>query len=178
MKIIITRLNSFDCSGTTWDIAVYQSFWRPLDQLYPCSSCLCPSRPHPELFCAGSEDLNLGWSGFPPWRTLPTTANVHGVYPLNLHPVFASVTSLRLIAAHIVTDEENYTSFRDVLMGLNSLNHFEIQLRDQHWPDTADNIMLPTVQFLHVGHIYYDMHLINSFLESVYVPLIISFLIM
>ncbi|KZP30837.1 hypothetical protein FIBSPDRAFT_926276 [Athelia psychrophila] len=103
-----------------------------------------------------------------------TTADLHAIYPARLHPVFASVTSLRMTAVFIGS-REGYALLRDGLMGLKSLNHLEIQFKNYYRPATTDVILVPTVKFLHVD-VMEDRSpsCVNIFLSDIQAPSLIS----
>ncbi|KZP30822.1 hypothetical protein FIBSPDRAFT_979000 [Athelia psychrophila] len=102
------------------------------------------------------------------------TADLHGAYLPNLLPVFASVTSLRMTDTFIGSRKDN-ASLRDGLMGLKSLNHLEIQFKYYRRAATANVILLPTVEFLHVN-VMEDAPLfyVTSFLDDIQAPSLIS----
>ncbi|KZP30838.1 hypothetical protein FIBSPDRAFT_1038080 [Athelia psychrophila] len=102
------------------------------------------------------------------------TADLHAIYLPRLHPVFASVTSLRMTAI-LINSRESYALLRDGLMGLKSLNHLEIQFSTYYRPATTDVILVPTVEFLHVDVTdHRPPSFIDIFLGDIQAPSLIS----
>ncbi|KZP22388.1 hypothetical protein FIBSPDRAFT_952999 [Athelia psychrophila] len=84
-------------------------------------------------------------------------------------PAFGSVTSLRLTEIVSMGEPDEYNAFRDGLMALPSLNHFEIQLRDFWLSESHLPIVLPTIKFLHLN-VDYCIERFDDFIGSIRVP--------
>ncbi|KZP30876.1 hypothetical protein FIBSPDRAFT_1038112 [Athelia psychrophila] len=84
-----------------------------------------------------------------------TNVELYGVYrgTYQLHaflPSVSSVISLRLFGISVYTHEE-YDSLHGALMSLKELAHLELTFEHFMFPSMSSHIVLPTIQFLHVG---------------------------